>query len=447
MNYNRGVAIVSFLFLALFLTLLPAYAQTTMFADVLKGHQLGDWTVDFGGEERLRWEYRSNFDLNDLVDDDGSIFYNRVRLNVMAKYLDEYEVFVEGLQADVWTYEFPNPRTLTSAQRDAFDLHQAYIKMKDPLGCGIGIKVGRQEITLGKGRLIACPTWANRINAFDAVLLTGSSGPFSASVFGGSLVNYDQDNPNHSSDESFLAGIYAGYQEDKYAPKFEPYFISQLVNTKGLRQALSSHTHRHTVGLRTVFTLWELVFDVEVPYQFGETGATEKDISAYGIHADVTKTFADVPMKPVAKLEFNLASGDNDPSDDTVKTFIPPSQSTHGPYGLADLIRWQNMREIAMNVAFQVADGLTLTPGANFLWLDNTHDAWYNVAGVAQNRAHNGSQSSYFGSELSIVAAYQLTKVTQLEAGYAHFFAGTFLKETGAHDDVDWIYSQLNTRF
>jgi hypothetical protein len=58
-----------------FAVFLCLWAQAVRAEDnVLKGYQFGGWNADFGIEERLRYEYKTNFDFNNNLDDDGSLF-------------------------------------------------------------------------------------------------------------------------------------------------------------------------------------------------------------------------------------------------------------------------------------------------------------------------------------------------------------------------------------
>ena len=87
--------------LALMLGMANSYQA---FADD-KGEYL-HWDYKIGGEERLRYEFRDNFDLNKSKKDNGSQFLNRFKLNFTDDLVDEYlnkvaTVFVEGLDASI----------------------------------------------------------------------------------------------------------------------------------------------------------------------------------------------------------------------------------------------------------------------------------------------------------------------------------------------------------
>ncbi len=210
-------------------------------------------------------------------------------------------------------------------------------------------------------------------------------------------------------------------------------------------------TKRYTVGPRVQgITLFNIVYEIEAPYQFGRLGGTtsgSKDIRAYAFHVDLSRSFEGPKFKPNFTLEYNYASGDNDPNDNISNTFNPLYQSTHDPYGLMDFFRWQNMRELALNTTLTLTKKLKITPQVNFLWLASKYDSWYNSSGTALRTKTTGDRNYHVGDEVSLRIYYELNKNLKLEAGYAHFFTGRYIKDTGANDDADWCYSQLSFKY
>ena len=58
-----------------------------------------------------------------------------------------------------------------------------------------------------------------------------------------------------------------------------------------------------------------------------------------------------------------------------------------------------------------------------------------------------GAPSAYRGSEVDLVATWTVSKNVQIQGGYAHFFAGQYLADTGASDDADFGYFQATFNF
>ena len=206
------------------LVFLTGAGISAVFAD--DNPQPSQWNFKMTGEERLRYEYKNDFDFNQSQKDNGSQLYHRLRLGAAANLRDEYlkpklDIFVEGLDAQTGGYQIK----ASSTQVDDFDLHQAYVNLHNILGSDFDIKAGRQEMKYGKGRLIAAPVWANRIRALDGGIIHYQHEGWWGDLLYGQDVKYDDDKFNASRSEDFLAGFYGGYQKHKMAPLIETYFL------------------------------------------------------------------------------------------------------------------------------------------------------------------------------------------------------------------------------
>jgi len=428
----------------LILFIFAGVAQAQGIADPKQGEFLS-WHYKLGVEDRFRYENKENFDFNKSAKDNGGQIFNRARVNMKASLTDEYlndvlEVFVDGLDAQVGGYRL---KPLTS-QKDNFDFHQGYLKVYDIAHTKLDVTLGRQELKYGKGRLIWAPTWANRIRSFDAgVLHFAPAGGFYGDLLYGQDVKYDDMNFNESSsDKEFLGGFYGGYRKDKVSTLYEAYFLTQII------KSTTTDTERYTIGGQfegRLFMFKDVLWNLELPYQFGKTSAT--DISAYAVHFDVSKVFTGWFGDPKATLAFELASGDRKKGNGTTNTFIPLYQSTHDPYGIMDFFRWQNMREVEASVVFSLSPKLKLQPQVDFFWLDSTKDNWVNSSGTILRSGTTNSVSSFVGTESSLRAFYEITKSVKFEVGYAHFSTGGFVRDTGSDDDADWAYSQITIKY
>ena len=258
-------------------------------------------------------------------------------------------------------------------------------------------------------------------------------------IYGQVVKNYPGAFDRSSSGEE-LGGIYVGYHKDSVSPLFEGYFLTQVINNT------SPTTKRYTVGPRLQTHLpQQVTIDIEVPYQFGEIG--DKSIRAYAFHVDIAKTFDWILWHPKMSLAYDQASGNQKPNGKTNNTFVPLYQTTHEPYGLMDFFRWENVHNPELSITFYPAEKLRFTPQVDFFWLDSKYDAWVNSSGTTIRTDTSGVKSSYVGSEASLRVCYDFTKDAKVEIGYAHFFTGGYVRETGAGDDANWVYSQVVLRY
>jgi len=392
------------------------------------------WKLGFGAEERVRYENRDNFDFNSGVGDSGGLIYGRLRLNAKAELPGKYELFAEGMDLRFARTNLPKP-----AQDDAMDLHQAYADVKSVFGLPFEIKAGRQEMKYGAGRLIWAAAWANRINHFDAAVLKYKAGALSADAFYGARVSYDPNGWNDPNRHDMLAGTYVTYRKSKESPLLEGYFLANYDSSN------MSTLNRRTVGLHGQFNLpGAVACDVEMPYQFGRS--SRKSVYARAFHLDLSRDFKSA-WSPRLAAAYNYASGDKNPSDSVNNTFIPLYQVTHDPYGIMDFFRWENMKEAALEVSASPFKDWKLTGGTSYFWLARVRDSWYDSAGKKLRTSAAGTAGAYVGQEAWLTAKYDLGGGTAVDGGYAHFFSGEYVKDTGSHDDADLLYAQLNVKF
>jgi hypothetical protein len=304
--------------------------------------------------------------------------------------------------------------------------------------------MGSQELNYGEKRLIASPTWLNAVRSWDgAVIHYHKDGLYSDLIYGQN-VQYQDEQFNTSDGNEILAGIYSGYQATPVAPLVEWYYLHQ--NDSRAISVIS----RETAGLRVkIKPVPDSKLDIEVPYQWGRTGTTAsaKTVKAYAFHANFSKDFNDLIWAPQLNIAYDEASGTKNPKSKYSNTFVPLYQTVHEPYGELDFFRWENMRNPEFNIIFSPTEKFHFTPQIDFFWLQSKNDSWYNSSGTAIRTKTTGHRSYYVGSEASIRFYYDFTKNIKFETGYAHFFSGAFVQETGANDDADWIYSQLTLKF
>ena len=287
--------------------------------------------------------------------------------------------------------------------------------------------------------MVWAAVWANRINHFDAAVLKYKTGGLSADAFYGARVSYDENGWNDPNRHDILAGAYLSYRKSKEAPLVEGYFLSNSDSSN------MSTLNRRTVGARGQFTLpGEVICDLELPYEFGRD--KRKSVYASAFHMDLSREFKSA-WAPRAAAALNYASGDKKASDSVNNTFVPLYQTTHDPYGLMDLFRWQNMKEAALELSVKPVKELKLTAGTNYFWLANVRDSWYDSAGKKlRTLPATASAGAYVGQEVSLLAKCDLGGGAVVDGGYAHFFTGPYVKDTGTRSDADWMYFQVSLK-
>ena len=174
--------------------------------------------------------------------------------------------------------------------------------------------------------------------------------------------------------------------------------------------------------------------------QFGEYGGDE--ICAFGMNARVGYTF-DTLWKPRLGVEFSYASGDDDPNDGRHGTFDGVFGAIDRVYGRMNFLSWKNMEDYQISASVQPMDDLKLEADFHLFRLASDNDAWYWCSGKPMRRDASGRSGRTLGMELDLIATWEVCQGLELMAGYAHFFPGAFIENTGRDDHANWVFCQL----
>jgi hypothetical protein len=157
---------------------------------------------------------------------------------------------------------------------------------------------------------------------------------------------------------------------------------------------------------------------------------------------------SDVDGKPRIGLEYTYATGDDDPTDGRHQTFDPLYPFGHFYQGFADQFAWRNGHDAALLLKASPAEGVSLHLDLHGFWLDEKRDAWYGFTGAPIRRDATGSARSRVGGETDLHVRWAITKQVKAWAGWSHFAAGPYVRDTAGSDrDMNWVFAQLTVDF
>lgn len=431
----------------------------------------------FDIEERVRGEARENtrdFDSSNHDDNDDSWLLNRFRLGLAVKPVSWLKLYGQTQDSREAFSDRANIPGIHGAEgTDTFDLRQAYVSLGDPHKFPLVLTVGRQSLDYGDRRLIADSQWGNFGRTYDTVRVRFEEPHYWIEAFALRPVEIRAHDFNSDDSADNLFGAYLStdaipvqttdfyvFYRDKSdnQPDLDP---TNKIDPEG---SWDGPAARYVViGTRIksnpkALHGWD--YNGEATFEAGDLYATDLnstryDLTAFAVSASGGYTAKSLPWKPRAGLEYNFASGDDNPNDTDSHSFQNLFPSNHGRFGIMDEFGWRNLHEFGALLSAKPTKSLELETGFHALWLADTADYWYRSNGISTLRTKTPDgrdvrtigASNFAGEEIDLVATYNFTRNIKLQAGYSHFFAGDYLADTGPSSDADFAYVMTTFSF
>ncbi len=407
-----------------------------------------------GGQSRYRFEYRDNLNLNDRTYEDDAMHLLRNRLNLDMAYLSDdgtapVRFFVEGQEAHAFTESDVNQ---TNVFVNEVDLRQAYVEVKSPIKkAPVTAKIGRQVLSYGDERLVGGLEWTNTARVFDALKFVYTMNPqVQLDLFLSRVVKIEKEKWDQAQNGDNFYGIYLSTKPwKKSMDHVLDTFLFIRNNTDRTLPGENSkrgELKEYTLGNRFKGKKYNWDYGTEYAVQLGSRSHDE--IQAWAFHQELGYTFSKAKWTPRLYGEYNHASGDRNPTDGKFQTFDNLFPTNHNKYGYIDLMSLKNMNDYMIGASVKPHQRLLFSADYHWFVLDAKESGWFNVAGAGGTvRAANANADEHLGSEVDLLATYQMTARLGLLVGYSRFFAGPFAKDTGAHDDANLFYVQTLLNF
>jgi hypothetical protein len=389
-------------------------------------HGENDWFMTLGGEAREVWEQIGNDNWGQSPYWNGYI-NERYMLFFDLHYGKHVRTFVE-LKSGLNSFRYGGPRPIDEKK---LDFQAGFLEVGTSAGTNsVALRVGRQELEYGSGRLIDVREGPNVRLSFDGFMIKSKIDSWKIDGF---AVRPDLDNPGFFDNAPNHAvgfwGVYA-IRSLPHETSLDAYYLGldrkQATFERGKAQEV-----RHTLGSRisrpvaTERPGWD--FDDEGLWEFGTFGSA--NIRAWTVASDTGYRFPNVRLKPRFSAKADISSGDH-PNSNTLGTFNPlfPKGdyfgvlATTGPGPI-------NFIDVHPRVETTFPRSVTVSLDWIFQWRENLQDGVYAVPGFLI-RAADGSQARFVGNRPGTQIRWQATHHLWLQADYGIFFAGKFLKET-----------------
>ena len=423
---------------------------------------LPSW-LQISGQHQLRYETLEG-QFRPGREGSAHILAYRTALKATISF-DRMQFVAEMLDA---RQEFADEGTpLNTGIVNTFDLLQGYaaVDFTDLFqpGSQSQVKLGRFTLDLGSRRLMARNRYRNTINSFTGIHTswTAASG-YTLQAFYSLPVQREPtdsasllDNDTAFDKENFDLQFWGLYSE---FPELFPQINGELY-LFGLHEAdnparPSRNRNFYTPGFRLYRSPAPGQFDFEVEsiFQVGQSRAswaatdrTDLDHFAHYQHIAVGYTFT-APWSPRLLLQFDYASGDDNPNDDNgnrFDTLFGVPRFEFGPTSLYGAFTRSNLLTPGYRLILQPLDTLSCLFGHRLNWLASDRDAW-TTTGL---RDSTGNTDSFLGHQLEILIRWEVFPGNvRLEAGGAYLFSGEFVDNVpGTNGEGDTSYGYVQT--
>ena len=376
--------------------------------------------LSFGGE--IRYEYAGKID-EDWISGEG---YNQTFLQRYVLYADlhignRFRVFSQ-LNSALQNGNKYEPAPVDVDQLDVQNLFLEYKAFENKFNSLI-IRLGRQELDYGSGRLISVREGTNARTYFTGAKIRYSSHRLSVDGF---VMMEDQVNPgvfdNKSSHQANLWGVYSNLILP--GGNFDFYYLGIRRDQAAFEEGIAREI-RHTVSTR----YWKygngFIYNLEAAYQVGKFGAG--NINAWTAAFDLGYRFGDVKYKPSINIRNDYISGDKKAGDGQLQTFNP-LYPKGGYFGFNPLIGPSNLIDLHPYGNAALTDKLSVQIDMVFNWRYSLADGLYHPSG-GFNIPGSASGKRYIGTTYLASADYQFDKFLSLSVGAQYFDIGDFIPD------------------
>jgi Alginate export len=371
----------------------------------------GDWL-------KYSLQIRSRFEMNgkdfDADTDLNNYTLMRTRLGLTFKPMENTMAFFQVQDSRVWGEE---TSTLGDGSADAFDVHQAYFKIKKLFGANIALKLGRMEVVYGPQRLMGSVGWHNIGRSFDGVILSFYGEKYKVDLF--NLKERERLEIGDDGDKNVI-GLYGDFKLFK-GETTQLYFIWQKLDE-------TDDLSRFTAGFYAKGKTGGFRHELEFALQGGKIAG--EDISAFMAAANFGYTFKG-NLAPDFAFGVDYLSGDDDNNDGKYKVFDTLYATNHKYYGFMDYFLNLPVHTFGLGL-MDIHATLAIKPSAKTALALKYHNF--------QSAKDSVVNSKNFGSEFDLTFKLKYSKTLTFVAGASLFTPGDVFKAAGREDSGNWFY-------
>lgn len=416
---------------------IPPPAESLFKTDLSLGSD-DEWQVRLGGHARTMVEAYRNPDFGFSGIHEDAWIHHRIQAFMALDHGRDLT-----LAAELSWGEMQGKKTaLSPVDEDQPDFLQLYAETRWELDSSkLIMRVGRQILYYGSGRLLAHREGANQRLTHDAIRLGWHTKEWRLDGLFASPVKIKPESFDNTSyfGQTLLWGLYAT-GPSPFGPEHgvDLYYIGLQQENSPLSAGQSEH--RHTFGTRWFGHTERWQYNHEFILQTGSSG--NRDVLAGAISLGLGRLFPKAPLKPTLGFKADIISGGQ--NGKRVHTFHPLFQANNY-FNEGGFVSPSNLWNLNPNLSLELRPTMSLNLGVNFLWRYDTGDDVYgppfnSLAGAAPNG------ESYLGTAYNLALSWDPHPAFNVSLGYTHHEAGPSLTSIGGLS-VDYLQLAMRLEF
>jgi hypothetical protein len=381
---------------------------------------VGDWSVAPVAELRVRGEVR-----HDLDSGDRAVLLERTRLGADVER-GPLEAQVVLQDARLWDLGGGSDMIGQPGQLALTGAYEAWVEAHTSGARPSFVRVGRQPVSWGEGRLLGVADWSPTGRALDAVRGRLVAGDWAFEVLGVSLSDAVPP-PGVLIGEAYgqLVGARVEWELD---PLFavEAYGLARFAESNpntipstSLESSVRGQTYTPALRLHGDAHAWR--WGVEGAYQLGRAEDLGANRSAWAAAAHVAYRFEHVRWLPTIGLGAAYASGDD--GSTPYRAFDPLLPDVHTWHGAMDVFSWSNEEEASARVSVVPWTDGGASVEYRYARLAQPGGAWRSAYLVTLSGAPANTQAD-LGHEIDAALSWSPWEPLTLLAGYSALILG-----------------------
>lgn len=330
--------------------------------------------------------------------------------------------------------------------KDVIDVNQAFLEIGTSYGRSreLMVRMGRQELHYGAGRMIAAREGPNVRFGYDAILGRYQDGPWGVDAF---LGKPNETNPgvldNGWMPGRSLWGVYL-QRNSQSGPALSLYYFGTKRNSSPLGRI--TRAIRHTLGGRTHGAMGRAEYDLEGAFQLGSyrrgyspsvqqaitagsptLHSIDGPVRAWMLAGRISYRVPTAAMQPTLGLMADMSSGD-DVETETMETFLAPYPS--GRYtGAGSRLGPGNLLNVRPFLSLWMRFDLQIQFGGHIFWRSRTTDGIYAIWGAPLLRPPD-TEDRNVGVMPEVLLTWDAERHLNLALEASHFYTGAVLRES-----------------